>query len=147
GRAAAGEPEGAGRAGTAAEGHLARGEQGADGGPVRLAAGLAGPGLGDGPVRRGRADLAAGRGAGRRQAQVRLLEPCGEYRPAAGGAAVAEPLAGGAGLPADEGGAGAGPLRGPLVARVPPPRQPGDARLRVPGAGAIASEAAGEGPR
>src|SRR4051794_17954348 len=42
-------------------------------------------------------------------------------------------MAGGTGLPADEGGIGAGPPRGAFVARVPPPRLPGDAGLRVPG--------------
>ena len=40
------------------------------------------------------------------------------------------------GLHYDEGGTGAGPPRGPVVAWVPPPRLPGDAGLRLPGTGA-----------
>ena len=51
------------------------------------------------------------------------------HEPDAGGPAVEEPLAGGAGLSADEGGTGPGPFRGPLVAGLPPPRLPGDAGL------------------
>ena len=62
----------------------------------------------------------------------------GRHEPDQGGPAVEEPLAGGAGLPADEGGIGPGPPRGPVVAGVPPPRLPGDAGLRVPGVGARA---------
>src|SRR5262249_22748536 len=116
-----------------------RGRHGPEVGPVRVAAGVAGPGLVHRAVRRGRPDLAADRGAGRRQAEVRLQQPAGEHRPGQGGAAVAEPLAGGAGLPADEGGTGAGPPRGPLLARLPPPRLPGDAGLRVPHLGAATS--------
>ena len=65
----------------AAEGDLARGDQGEAVGPVRLAAGLAGRRLGDGRLRRGRADLAADRGAGRRQDQVRLQQPAGGHEP------------------------------------------------------------------
>ena len=58
GLAPAGQPEGAGGADAAAEGDLAGGDQGADVGPVRLAAGLAGRRLGDrasapGPSRSG----------------------------------------------------------------------------------------------
>jgi hypothetical protein len=122
-----------------AEGDMAGGDQGADGGPVRLAAGLAGPGLVHREVRRGRADPAPGRGAGRRQDQVRLQQPAGGHQPDRGGAAVAESVAGGARLPADEGGTRAGSPRGAVLAGVPPPRLPGDAGLRVPHPGAAAS--------
>ena len=66
-----------GRRDAAAEGDLARGDQGEAVGPLRLAAGLAGRRLGHGRLRRGRADLAADRGAGRRQAEVRLQQPAG----------------------------------------------------------------------
>ena len=80
GLAPAGEPEGAGRRDAAAEGDLARGDQGEAVGPLRLAAGLARRRLGHGRVRRGRADLAADRAAGRRQAEVRLQQPAGRTR-------------------------------------------------------------------
>src|SRR3954469_20344430 len=52
---------------------------------------------------------------------------------------MAEPLAGGARLPADEGGARAGPPRGPLLAGLPPSLLPGDVGLRVPHPGATPS--------
>ena len=68
----------------AAEGDLARGDQGEAVGPLRLAAGLAGRRLGHGRVRRRRADLAADRGAGRRQAEVRLQQPAGRTRAGCG---------------------------------------------------------------
>src|SRR5262249_30527476 len=139
GLAPAGEPEGAGDAGTAPEGDLEGGDEGPDVGPIRLAARLAGPGVGDGAMRPGRADLAADRGAGRRQAEVRLQHPPGGAEAACGRWVWAEPLAGRTRLPADEGGAGAGPSRGPLVAGVPPPRVPGDAGLRVPHPGEATS--------
>src|SRR5215472_14248083 len=48
-------------------------------------------------VRLSRPDLAADRGAGRWQAQVRLQQPAGGHPADQGGAPVAEPLAGGAG--------------------------------------------------
>ena len=67
----------AGRRDAAAEGDLARGDQGEAVGPLRLAAGLARRRLGHRRVRRGRAGVAADRGAGRRQDQVRPLEPAG----------------------------------------------------------------------
>src|SRR5205085_1617085 len=51
-------------------------------------------------------------------------------------AAVEKPLAGGAGVSADEGGAGAGPLRGAVVAWLSPPRGAGDPGLRLLAAGA-----------
>src|SRR5262249_59931737 len=69
----------------------------------------------------------------------RLERPVGGHQPAARGASVAEPLAGGTRLPAGEGGVGAGPPRGPVVARVPSPRVPGDAGVRVSHAGAAPS--------
>ena len=48
-------------------------------------------------------------------------------------------LAGGTGLPADEGRTRAGSPRGAVVAGFPPPRLPGDAGLRVPHPGATSS--------
>jgi SRSO17 transposase len=48
-------------------------------------------------------------------------------------------LAGGAGLPADEGGIGLGPLRGPLLAGLPSSRLPGHVGLRLLGLGETAS--------
>jgi SRSO17 transposase len=98
--------------------------------------GLAGPRLADGAVRRQRAGLAADRRASRRPVQVRLQQFARGDRDKEGGQAVEESLAGGAGLPADEGGAGSGSLRGPVVARLPPPRGFGDAGLRLPAVGA-----------
>src|SRR3954447_6374697 len=50
-------------------------------------------------------------------------------------------MAGGTGVPADEGGTRTGSPRGPLLAGVPPPRLPGDAGVRVPGVGTVACEA------
>ena len=50
-------------------------------------------------------------------------------------------LAGGTRLPANEGRAGPGSFRGPFLAGFPSPRLPGDAGLRLPGVGAVASEA------
>src|SRR3954452_3621180 len=44
-------------------------------------------------------------------------------------------MAGPSRLPAEEVGIGPGPPRGAVVARVPPPRLPGDAGLRLPGVG------------
>ena len=66
----------------AAEGDLARGDQGADvrAGSPGCGSGRAG-GWATGRVRRGRADLAADRGAGRRQDQVRLQQPAGGHQP------------------------------------------------------------------
>ncbi len=61
---------------------------------------------------------------------------------AAGGRAVEEPVAGGAGLPTDEGRIGPGSFRGPLVAGLPPPYLPGDAGVRFPGAGTTSREGA-----
>ena len=83
--------------------------------------------------------LLADRGAGRRRHQVRPVEPAGrnEYPP--GRPPVEESLAGRAGVPTDEGGGGARPLRGAELAGVPPPRGPGHAGLRVPAPGAGAS--------
>src|SRR5262249_55453095 len=70
--------------------------------------------------------LAVDRGAGRRHDPVRVLEPTGADQPDPGGPALEEPLAGGARLPADEGRNGPGSFRGPVVARLPSPRVPGD---------------------
>jgi hypothetical protein len=70
--------------------------------------------------------------------QIRPLEPAGPHQSDQGGPAVEEPLAGATRLPADEGGIGAGPSRGAFLARVPPPRLPGDVGLRIPGVGARA---------
>ncbi|WZP01024.1 transposase [Isosphaeraceae bacterium EP7] len=136
--AAADEPQGAGRLDGAAEGDLARGDQGQAVGPLRLAAGLAGRRLGHRRLRRSRPDLADDRGAGRRGDRLRPLEPAGGHQPDPRGASLEEPLGGGAGRPADEGRARAGPPRGSVVAGFPPPRVPGDAGLRVPGVGARA---------
>ena len=107
---------------------------------IRLGPGLAGPRLGRRCLCRRRADLAVDRGAGRRRDPVCLLEPAGGDEPAAGGPALEEPLAGGARLSADEGRTGAESFRGPVVARVPSPRLPGDAGLRLPGLGTTARE-------
>ena len=137
---AAGELEIPGREPAAARGGLARGDQGEVVGEIRLGPGLAGPRLGRRCLRRRRADLAADRGAGRRRDPVCLLEPAGGHEPAAGGSALEEPLAGGARLSADEGRTGAESFRGPVVARVPSPRLPGDAGLRLPGLGTTARE-------
>jgi hypothetical protein len=137
--APADEPEGPRGPRPAPQGDLAGGDQGTDVGPLRLAPGLAGRRVGHGGLCRRRAGLAPDRGAGRRLLEVRLQQPAGGDEPIASRAAVAEPLAGGAGLPADEGGAGAGPPRGPLVAGLPPPCLPGDAGLRLPDAGAPSS--------
>src|SRR5262249_24353969 len=134
---------GPGPAGAAAAQDLARGDQGEVVGPLRLAAGLAGPRLADRGLRGGSAAVAADRGAGQRRNPVRAVEPAAGDVVPAGGAAVEEPVARGAGLPADEGGVGAGPLRGAVVARVPPPRLSGDAGVRVPAAGAIAGRGSG----
>src|SRR5262249_32722909 len=95
-----------------------------------------------GGVRRRRALVAVDRGAGRRQAQVRLLQPAGGDQSRPGGAAVEEPGAGGAGGSTAERGVGAGPLRGPFLARGPPPRRDGPAGLRLSAAGAAASAGA-----
>ena len=51
--------------------------------------------------------------------------------PAPGSAPVAPTLEDRTGLPANEGGAGPGPLRGPKLARLPPPGRAGDACLRL----------------
>ena len=115
GVASTGEPEGLGRRDAPAEGDLARGDQGEVVGPLRLAAGLAGRRLGHGRLRRRRADLAVDRAAGRRQAEVRLQQPAAGHDAAAGGPAVEDPLAGGAGLSADEGRIGPG-----LISRAAP---------------------------
>src|SRR5262249_24074704 len=84
-------------------------------------------------------DLVAHRGAGRRQAEVRLQQPAGGHQPDQGGLPVAEPRAGGARLPTDEGRTRVGSPREEVVAGVPPPRLPGDAGLRRAGPGARAN--------
>ncbi len=81
------------------------------------------------------ADLAADRGAGRRDDPLCPVEPAGSHEPDQGGPALEDSLASGTGLSADEGGTRAGPPRGAVVAWVPPPRLPGDAGLRLPGVG------------
>jgi SRSO17 transposase len=53
---------------------------------------------------------------------------------------TSRPLAGGARLSADEGGAGVESFRGPFVARVPSPRLPGDVSVWLLGAGTTACE-------
>src|SRR5262249_30452186 len=89
--------------------------------------------------------VAADRGAARRQDQVRLEQSAGQDLHEEGGAAVEEPLAGGAGVSTNEGGTGPGPLRRTLLARVPPPRAFGGAGLWLLGVGA-ASRARAPGP-
>ena len=145
GQSATREPEVAGREPAAPQGDLARGDQGEVGGEVRLGPRLAGPGLGPRCLCRCPADLAVDRGAGRRHDPVCLLELAGEHPSDPGGPALEEPLAGGAGLPADEGRAGPEPFRGSVVAWVPSPRLPGDAGLWFPGLGTVAREG-GPGP-
>jgi hypothetical protein len=76
------------------------------------------------------------------EAHVRLQQPAGGHPAGPRGAAVEESLAGGAGLPADEGGVGPGSFRGPLVARVSSPCLPGDAGVWFLGPGTTASETA-----
>src|SRR5262249_47257565 len=88
-----------------------------------------GPGHG-GEAGARRAGLAAARGAGRRETEVRLFQPAARQQLQEGRPFVEEPLAGGTGLPTTQGGAGPGPLRGALLARVPPPRLPDVPRLR-----------------
>ena len=121
--------------------HLASRDQGGPDGQVLLDSRLAGAGLGHRRLRRGRADLAADRGASRRADQICLLEPAGGDVEGAGRAPVAEPVAGGAGISANEGRTRPGSLRGPVVAWFPSPRLPGDAGIRVPGVGTTADRA------
>ena len=142
GQSATREPEVAGREPAAPQGDLARGDQGEVGGEVRLGPRLAGPGLGPRCLCRCPADLAVDRGAGRQHDPVCLLELAGEHPSDPGGPALEEPLAGGAGLPADEGRAGPEPFRGSVVAQVPSPRLPGDAGLWFPGLGTVAHKEA-----
>ena len=118
-----------------------RGTKGDPDGQVLLDEGWAGAGLGHRRPRRCRPDLAADRGASRWADQVCLLEPAGGDVEGAGRALVADSVAGGAGISADEGGTRPGSLRGPVVARFPPPRLPGDAGVRVPGVGTTADRA------
>src|SRR5262249_18355671 len=107
-------------------------------GALRLAAHLAGARRATGRLRRRRAGLAADRGAGRRQADVRLLELAARHQLQEGGPPVEEPLAGPPRAPTAEGGVGPGPLRGSLLARLPPPRLPDVPGLRLPRPGATA---------
>ena len=90
-----GQPQGTGLAAAPPGADLASRDQGGPDGQVLLDPGLAGAGLGHRRLRRGRGDLAADRGAGRRDDQVCLLEPAGRDVKRAWRAAVAEPLAGG----------------------------------------------------
>src|SRR5262249_38643367 len=103
------------------------GDQGEAVGPLRLAAGLARAGVAAGRVRPRRAGLAADRGAGRRHAQVRLLEPAAGHELGPGGAAVEKSVAGGAGVSTIERGGGAWALPGavPGGASTPPRGWPG----------------------
>jgi SRSO17 transposase len=75
--------------------------------------------------------LAEWAGRGGRADQVLLRQPAGDDVAAGAGAGGEGPVVGGAELPGDEGRAGAGPLRGPRLGRVAPPRGAGDARVRV----------------
>src|SRR4051812_12185758 len=84
------------------------------------------------PARRG--GLAGRRAPGLGRAQVLPLEPRGGRAPGGAGGADQGALGVRAGAPAAQGGAGARPLRGPLLARPAPPRAPVPARLRLPAA-------------
>src|SRR5262249_40889698 len=124
----------AGPAGAAAAADLAR-----RGGPaavraLRLGARLAGAGLGRRRPRRTRP--AADPGISPPLPRVPPVRPAGRHGRPAGAAAREEPAADGPGLPPDARRAGAGPLRGPVVARLPPPRLPGHAGVRLRRAGA-----------
>src|SRR5690349_1009416 len=113
---------------------LAARHQGSARGRVRRPAGA--PGRGRAAPRRpapARGRGLAGRRAPReRRAQVLPLQPAGQH--AAGGAGGDDQGALGvrAGAPADEGGAGARPLRGPLLDRPAPARADDHDRVRVP---------------
>ena len=134
GSATRAEPACGRRADAAAQGHLARRHQRAAERPLRVGARVACPGLGGGRLRPRGTDLAAHRRAGRRHAQVRLQQPAAKHLPAPSGALLAPTLEDRTGLPADEGGTGPGPLRGPKLAWLPSSRGVGDARLWLPGA-------------
>ena len=114
-----------------------------EGWPARLVTG--GVGFGGGSrVPRGpgvaRPDVPAG-GAARRGAGGRRNAVAGGGRPRAGGqrqrrqrgpvAGRRRPAGGGRGGRGADEGTGAGPFRGPVVARLPPPRLPGDAGVRI----------------
>src|SRR5438552_3456392 len=88
--------------------------------------------------------MAAHRRTGRRQTTIRTLQPAtGDGLPERG--AVLEGQRGGrGGLSADDRKLGAEPLRRALVARLPSPCLPGDARLRLPGLGATPGRAGPE---
>src|SRR5262249_33650345 len=86
------------------------------------------------------ADLAVDRGAGRRHDPVCLLELAGADQPDPSGSAVEEPLAGGARLPADEGGTGPESFRGSVVAGGAPPPLPRDVGLWILGVGTTPRE-------
>jgi SRSO17 transposase len=73
-----------------------------------------------------------------RRAQVLPVQPFTRCAPGAAGGADQGPLGVRAGAPAAEGRAGAGPLRGSLLARAAPPRPAVPARLRLPPAPAAA---------
>jgi len=79
--------------------------------------------------------------------QVRALEPAPGHHPRAGGRHLEGTLAGRAGLRAAQGRAGPRPLRGPELARLPPPRDHDLPRLRLPRPRAAAGPGDGRGAR
>jgi SRSO17 transposase len=95
---------------------------------VRVRVGL---GLGQRPVCRRNAPLALDRATRRRLVALRVQQPAGHGALRARRAALAPALDGRTRLPADERGARPGPFRGPLLARLSPPRHAGDAGLRL----------------
>src|SRR5258708_40301677 len=68
----------------------------------------------------------------RRARQILVRHPAGRHLLRAAGGAGQAALAHRAGLPGPQAGGGPGSLRRPKLARLPPPRQPLDRRLRIP---------------
>src|SRR5690242_6539850 len=121
-----------------ADRHLARGHGGSAGLALRRGAGAAGarrlP-----AERAARGGVAPGRVARGREGahQVLALDPARDGRDRGAGRHGEAALAGRARLRGAEAGARARPLRGPRLARLPPPRQLVHRRLRVPGGRAL----------
>src|SRR3954453_8745223 len=97
------------------------------------ASGRAGPGLAEGRRRLAARGVAAGRMAtgGRRAHRLLAVQPARRHPAGRAGAAGQDPLADRTRLPRGKDRPRAGPLRGPHLHRLAPPRHPGHRRLAV----------------